>query len=78
MNPITSMVYPQDRNKQSIIGIAQGIRNGAVNAKSQCLNMLNSLSREQRRQLASTFPAFAKRQGMKDNDIQAFMQEINI
>lgn len=81
MNPIAKMLHlsqpQQDTNKQSILSMAQGIRSGAVDVKSECLRLLNSMNREQRRQLASAFPAFAKRQGMTDSDINAFMQNIN-
>ena len=83
MNPIAKMLHlsqPQQNanNQQSILDMAQGIRSGAVDAKSECLRLLNSMNREQRRRLAGAFPAFAKRQGMTDSDIQAFMQNVNI
>lgn len=81
MNPIAKMLHlsqpQQDTNKQSILSMAQGIRSGAVDAKSECLRLLNSMNREQRRRLAGAFPAFAKRQGMSDSDIQAFMQNVS-
>lgn len=81
MNLVAKMLHlsqpQQDTNKQSILSMAQGIRSGAVDVKSECLRLLNSMNREQRRQLASAFPAFAKRQGMTDSDINAFMQNIN-
>lgn len=78
MNPIARMLYPQDKNKQSILDMAQNVRSGAVDAKTECLRMINSMNREQRRRLTSAFPAFAKRQGMRDSDINAFMQNVNL
>ena len=78
MNPIARMLYPQDENKQSILDMAQSVRSGAVDAKTECLRMINSMNREQRRRLANAFPAFAKRQGMRDSDINAFMQNVNL
>ena len=81
MNLVAKMLHlsqpQQDTNKQSILSMAQGIRSGAVDVKSECLRLLNSMNREQRRQLASAFPALAKRQGMTDSDINAFMQNVN-
>lgn len=83
MNPIAKMLHlsqPQqnETNKQSILSMAQGIRSGAVDAKSECLRLLGSMNREQRRRLASAFPAFARRQGMTDSDINAFIQNVNL
>lgn len=65
MNPIAKMLHlsqPQQstNNQQSILDMAQGIRSGAVDAKYECLRLLNSMNREQRRRLASAFPAFTK------------------
>lgn len=83
MNPIAKMLQlsqaaQQNANKQPIINMAQNIRNGEVEAKSECLRLLSSMNREQRRKLTTAFPAFAKRQGMSDSNINAFMQEVNV
>lgn len=79
MNPITSLLrLPQNGNKQAIINMAQNIRNGVLDAKQESLRIVNSMNREQRRRLANSFPAFAKRQGMSESNINAFMQEVNI
>lgn len=69
---------PQNANRQSIIDMALAIRNGTVNAKDECLRFLHSMNREQKRQILPMFRSFAKRQGMSDNDINAFMQEVNV
>ena len=84
MNLVARMLQrqqPQNANRQSIIDMANGIRNGTINAKDECMHILHSMNREQKRQLANMFPmfrSFAKRQGMADGDIKAFMQEVNI
>lgn len=78
MNPIARMLQPTGSNEQSVINMAQGIKNGSVNAKEECLKIFNSLNKEQRRQIASAFPAFARRQGMSDSNINAFMQGLNV
>ena len=79
MNPITRLLrLPQNENRQAIVNMANNLSNGVVDAKTECLRMFNSMNREQRRRLLNAFPAFAKKQGMSDSNINAFMQEVNV
>lgn len=82
MNPILSQLKgTQNNTSQKIIDMAAAIKSGRTDAKHEVIKILQQLSPDQRYKLRAAMPllkAFARRQGVSDNNIDAFMQEINI
>lgn len=78
MNPILQMLKPQ-HPQNNIMAMAQNIKNGSAEPQAEVMRMLKNMTMQDRHKLKAALPAFkvfAKRQGMADNNINAFVLEL--
>ena len=78
MNPILQMLKPQ-HPQNNIMAMAQNIKNGSAEPRTEVMRILKGMTMQDKHKLKAALPAFkafAKRQGMADNNINAFMLEL--